>query len=333
MLDKIAKGLFQLIFAGALLVAGFFVLMHFMKPSAEISTMPSGSLDHKLDCSNNSRHFMDALKDGYSTKEYWKPGVQDKVLYSVSDYRLLSSGRFVNFKLVFYTFEVSSSTQAGIPIRKRWDIVMDENATNSEGNKCAIVNIRDAESDDPVIPDAEIKTEHVPSDHPTPMSSPVDGNEFSCTMIDDYKYGMTLDDFRASHYKKYSSDPSCQITNGGGQCKGHIALGNIHGIGDFLFDEGKLFAIGGSFDPREFSTVKNVFIDKFGEPSGIGVCRHPALNVSSGCEDLAWSKYGAVIMLHENYVNGDQFQIFPPMNGPEHKNYSSCPVAFITRDK
>jgi hypothetical protein len=332
MLEKILKGLLQLCLAGFLLCVGFVSLLHIMKPSTE---PPVSADDINSACADNARNFIGSLKDGFDTREYWKPGIQPKILYSVSDYRFLKNGTFPDLKMAFNTFEVSSSTQTGIPIRKRWDVVLDPNSTSVEGKKCAIVNIRDTESDDPIIPDDEIKHQQLPtpiSTPPAPSIQTTDDREFSCTMLGEYKYGMTLDDFSAVHYKNYSAAPACQTENGAAKCKGHIALGSIHGIADFLFDDNKLFSISGSFDPREFLTVKNVFIAKFGEPSGIGVCRDPALNVSSSCEDLAWSKYGSLIMLHENYDNnGEQFVIFPPIN-QKHDN-SSCPVAFITKDK
>jgi hypothetical protein len=233
MVEKIIKGLLQLILAGLLLCAGFLILVHIMKPSTEIANLPD---DPKSACADNARNFMGSLKDGFDTRGYWKPGIQPKLLYSVNDYRFLKSGDFPDFKMAFNTFEVSSSNQAGIPIRKRWDVVLDPSATSTEGKKCAIVNIRDTESDDPIIADTEIKTQHDPSSTSTPISTPIeDGKEFSCTMIDEYKYGMTLDDFSAFHSKNYSAAPACQITNGAGQCKGHIALGNIHGIWKLSF--------------------------------------------------------------------------------------------------
>jgi hypothetical protein len=161
MFDKIIKGFFQLMLAGVVLCIGTFMLMHFMKPSTKTIASPA-PVDPKLACSDNARNFMGSLKDGTDIKGYWKSGSPVKFLYSVNDFRLIQDGRFVNFKLVFYTFEVSSSTQVGIPIRKRWDIVMDADANNSAGKNCAIVNIRDSEGDDPVVSGSDMKTYFIP---------------------------------------------------------------------------------------------------------------------------------------------------------------------------
>jgi hypothetical protein len=207
MLDKIIKGLLQLILAGGLLCAGFFALLHIMKPSTATIT----PVDTKLACSDNARNFMGSLKDGVDIKGYWKPESQIKFLYSVNDFRLISDGRYVNFKLVFYTFEVNSSTQAGIPIRKRWDVVMDADANNSEGKKCAIVNIRDSEGDDPVVSGSDMKTYFIPPFTPTntetqPQADPDDRHSEQATSENTSATSETHDTVQYDQNKKMKQE-------------------------------------------------------------------------------------------------------------------------------
>jgi hypothetical protein len=112
------------------------------------SSHPLDPRDYKsITCSGPADLFLYNLKTDstHDAGEYWKPGIEPKLLFSVSDYRHLDDGYFKTGNLLFYNYEVNSSTQGGIPIRKHWSIIVDPDADSTRGEKCAIVDVRDAE--------------------------------------------------------------------------------------------------------------------------------------------------------------------------------------------
>lgn len=107
-------------------------------PSSTASQAPS-------ECDHNTRMYLSYLKDGYVAKEYWKPGVTPRTLYAVNDYRSLEEGFLPQEKLAFYTYEINSTTREGVPIRKRWHVLLDPKVNNADGKPCAIVDMLEAE--------------------------------------------------------------------------------------------------------------------------------------------------------------------------------------------
>lgn len=112
-----------------------------------ISPPPDPRDNKSIVCSGTADLFLYNLKAGSSNdaKEYWKSGIEPKLLFSVSDYRHLHDGYFKTGTLLFYDYEVNSSTEGGIPIRKHWSIIVDPDADSVNGQKCAIIDMRDAE--------------------------------------------------------------------------------------------------------------------------------------------------------------------------------------------
>ena len=126
------------------LVVGFYVVYGIWgsNPGALVATSKP---EQPYECGVNVRMFLGYLKDGDAANEYWKPGIVPHKLYAVSDYRYLGEGFLQQAKLAFYTYEINSTTREGIPIRKRWHILLDPNAKNGDGKKCAITGIVEAE--------------------------------------------------------------------------------------------------------------------------------------------------------------------------------------------
>jgi hypothetical protein len=155
-----------------------------------VDQMPAtpASTDPRVICADNADMFLFSLKKGLlSADQYWKPGVDPKLLFTVTDYHAMSGGPVGKF--AYYTFEVNSSTQDGIPIRKRWDIVMEINATNGKGQSCAITDMRDSENFVPTYhpqPSTPVVTNPIPDvQTPTP-DSPSSAN--ATTSDDTIKY-------------------------------------------------------------------------------------------------------------------------------------------------
>jgi hypothetical protein len=105
-----------------------------------------------FNCSTNSFGYLLALKEGNSVAStYWKPGVESKTLFDVRDFNeikhgpmIMRNGQPYKIPRTYYQYEVESSTRGGIPIRKRWDVVM-EMSENYGGKGCAIVDVQEAE--------------------------------------------------------------------------------------------------------------------------------------------------------------------------------------------
>jgi len=117
------------------------------------SSSPTTAAAQKPDsCSTNSFAYLLALKEGKSiASAYWKPGVEPKTLFDVRDFNeikhgpmLMRTGQPYKVPRAYYQYEVESSTRGGIPIRKRWDVVM-EPTEKSGGNDCAIVDLQEAQ--------------------------------------------------------------------------------------------------------------------------------------------------------------------------------------------
>ncbi|HEY2169935.1 MAG TPA: hypothetical protein VGJ30_09955 [Candidatus Angelobacter sp.] len=139
---KKKTGISGAMIAGIILVAAI-VAFFIANPPQPLDPRDSNSIT----CSGTADLFLYNLKTGWSNdaKKYWKTGVDPKLLFSVSDYRHLSDGYFKTGTLLFYDYEVNSSTEGGIPIRKHWSIIVDPDADSAKGEKCAIVDLREAE--------------------------------------------------------------------------------------------------------------------------------------------------------------------------------------------
>lgn len=104
-------------------------------------------------CDDNSFAYLWALQHGNSiAATYWKPGVTPETLFDVRKFTVIKHGPFFQaggkpFKIprVYYQYEVESSTKMGIPIRKRWNIVMESDTKTVGEQPCAIVQLAEAE--------------------------------------------------------------------------------------------------------------------------------------------------------------------------------------------
>jgi len=122
--------------------------------STDTSTATSGDAQksNNFDCSGNSYAYLLALKEGKNIAQaFWKPGVTPKTLFDVRDFNrvkegpmLMRNGQPYKVPRTYYEFEVESSTHGGIPIRKRWAVIM-EQSQNFGGKGCAIVDFQEAE--------------------------------------------------------------------------------------------------------------------------------------------------------------------------------------------
>jgi hypothetical protein len=104
-------------------------------------------------CSDNSTIYLEMLRRGDAdAPRYWKSGVRSVSLFSVRDYKkviqgdlMQADGKQYPVARVYYRYDIESSTQAGIPIHKRWDIVMEPSTPNLNGTPCAIVALNEAQ--------------------------------------------------------------------------------------------------------------------------------------------------------------------------------------------
>lgn len=104
-------------------------------------------------CDDNSYGYLWALQHGNSVAAtYWKPGVTPETLFDVRKFTVIKHGRLFQaggkpYKIprVYYQYEVESSTKMGLPIRKRWDIVMESDTKTVGEQPCAIVQLAEAE--------------------------------------------------------------------------------------------------------------------------------------------------------------------------------------------
>jgi hypothetical protein len=107
----------------------------------------------KDDCQLHSFAYLLALKEGNAIgAAYWKPGVHPMTLYAVRSFDEIKHGFMTQANgqpyknpRIYYQYEVESSTRGGIPIRKRWDVVMERNSKDYGGETCALVDLREAE--------------------------------------------------------------------------------------------------------------------------------------------------------------------------------------------
>ncbi len=86
---------------------------------------------------------VDAWTRGESGGQFWQWGWEPQTLFAVTDYEYISSGEFPSGsggwpKHVWCRFRIESSTKAGIPIRKLWDIDLDRRSDSSEWKVIAI---------------------------------------------------------------------------------------------------------------------------------------------------------------------------------------------------
>jgi hypothetical protein len=109
--------------------------------------------DAKDPCETSSFLYLLALQEGKSiAAAYWKPGVTPETLFAVRSFNVIKHGSFIQpggkpYKIprVYYEYEVESSSKMGIPIRKRWNIVMETDTKNFGNEPCAIVQLAEAE--------------------------------------------------------------------------------------------------------------------------------------------------------------------------------------------
>jgi len=105
------------------------------------------------ECSDNSTVYLEMLKRGDAdAPRYWKSGVRSVTLFSVHNYKRIVQGDFMQangkpypLARVYYRYEVESSTEGGLPIRKRWDVVLEPSTPNLNGTPCAIVALNEAQ--------------------------------------------------------------------------------------------------------------------------------------------------------------------------------------------
>jgi hypothetical protein len=106
------------------------------------------------ECASSANGYLHSLMtgDSLSAAGFWKPGVEPKRLFAVHNFHqvingpfLKSSGEPFNIPRVHYEYEIESSTKGGIPIRKRWNILMEPSTKDYGGLDCAIVDVVDAE--------------------------------------------------------------------------------------------------------------------------------------------------------------------------------------------
>jgi hypothetical protein len=104
-------------------------------------------------CGDHAFDYLLALKEGNSIGfAFWKPGTKPARLFNVHDFDEITHGQFLHrdgkpYKVprVYYQYDVQSSTQGGLQIRKRWDVVLEPSAKNAGGLPCAIVDLTEAE--------------------------------------------------------------------------------------------------------------------------------------------------------------------------------------------
>lgn len=110
----------------------------------------SGKVKEVDPCDNNSYAYLYDLKRGSPNyaADYWKPGVTAKSLIDVHNFSSLGHGTFPNSKgkpqkvtRVYYTYEIESSNEGGMPIRKHWAVVMEPGSKNGLDKPCAIVDV------------------------------------------------------------------------------------------------------------------------------------------------------------------------------------------------
>jgi hypothetical protein len=131
---------------------GLFASLGVFSDRSSSSTSGNSTTANNYDCANNSRLYLLALKEGKPVASgYWKPGIRPKRLFDVRDYREIKGGPLltrtnqeVKLPRFYYEYAVESATKGGIPIRKRWAVIM-EHSENYSGKGCAIVDLREAE--------------------------------------------------------------------------------------------------------------------------------------------------------------------------------------------
>jgi hypothetical protein len=133
---------------GVVLVLSIFVFGSISAVKAPSSADPA-DVNH---CGASAGVFLNLLKNGDSTASgLWKPGLKVAGIINVRSYSQVRHGDYLNndkpYKIprVYYEYDVESSTKGGIPIRQRWDIVMEPTSPNALGQPCSIVELKDAQ--------------------------------------------------------------------------------------------------------------------------------------------------------------------------------------------
>lgn len=136
------------------ILAYFFLLLVVGCGTETAPVVPNPDATKQDECASNARAYLLGLQTGDSVAAagFWKPGVTSKTLFAVHDFQELTHGNFLNangepYKIprIHYKFEIESSTKGGIPIRKRWDIIMEPTTKNYGGFLCSIVDLTEAE--------------------------------------------------------------------------------------------------------------------------------------------------------------------------------------------
>ncbi len=133
-----------LMIAGIFLVFGLIIVV-----SSSVDRFNAQQQQKSDPCDSRSYAFLYALKQGDSAAAaFWKAGTKPQRLFSVRSFDLVKSGNFLPAKSkpykvarVYYQYQVASSTEDGMPITKRWDIVLEPSSKDALGQPCAIVDL------------------------------------------------------------------------------------------------------------------------------------------------------------------------------------------------
>lgn len=169
-------------------------------------------------------------------------------------------------------------------------------------------------------------SKNIPSSAKTTFSNNI--NESQCGLINGYQIGMSIRSFKET-YPKNLTAPSCRtISPKMVRCDGQMEINNVKtfvsidfGYGNdnkdgtqFIFGNGKLFGVMGSFEKTEFDTIRQEFTNKFGVPKTNN-------KDSNGNEGMLWNKDGNEINLSQiPDGEGYLFSIIPS----EPKRLSAC---------
>jgi hypothetical protein len=152
-MSEAPRGLVIFVLTGCAIIAGILIYSTYQTRQEQEAAGPV-VVQPSDPCEDNALGFLYSLKrgDSVTAAAFWKPGVEPKTLFAVQGYKVMAQGPYLsgNGKIntpqrVYREFEVESSTQGGLPIRKRWDVVMEPSAKNYGNHPCAVVDLVEAE--------------------------------------------------------------------------------------------------------------------------------------------------------------------------------------------
>ena len=142
------------IFVAVILIAGAWAFWSF-EQAEEVLHPPETAANAATHdpCADNAFAWLLALKEGNSiAPAFWKVGSSPVQLFAVREFTRIKGGNYLQSSGAQYKpprhyeeFEVQSSTQGGIEIRKRWDVVMEPSSKNLGSAPCAIVALKEAQ--------------------------------------------------------------------------------------------------------------------------------------------------------------------------------------------